>query len=241
MRVVAAQIPMAPTVTGNLARVFAAVRAADADLVVFPECTLTGFHRGLPELLQSRDLAECDGRLRRLARETGKAVLVGRPMETEHGVLNVVQCFAPGQPVQWVAKVGLTPSETRFFSAPLPGSPASAGLLRVGSLRLGVVLCREVLDAQHPRLVGADLIVWPGYIQWTGDGAYLDAAKDHCRSLRVPMLQCNWATSLNAPDTVGMGGSVALDANGGLVAQAAMDCADTLQISVNLGHRASTD
>ncbi len=239
MRVCGHQIRMSATVQGNLDAVCRAVAESDAELHVFPECTLTGFHRGLPELVDSEALQDSGQILQEIADQTGSGLLIGRPQRTSRGVLNTMLLLVPGQAPQWTAKRGLTPSEARFFTVPEspgPGRESSdhSDLLVFRERRLGVLFCREVLDPLE-HVAGAELLIWPGYIQWDEDNSYRRAAQAHCRRLGVPLLQANWADSINAPKTRGLGGSLRLDGTGAIRDEARLDRPETLSLQLSWG------
>ena len=101
-------------------------------------------------------------------------------------------------------QVGLTPSELRFFSPGLRTPP-----WRLGPWRLATILCREVedIDALVAAYAGrVDALIWPGYMAWSGDNDTDDSVALALR-LGVPVLQCNWPGSLNAPGQHRMGES----------------------------------
>ena len=210
------QPPMAATIAENLPRLCAALveAAADgADLVLFPECATTGFHRGLPGQCKPRMLTEAVQTLQRLCDQHAVAAVVGSPWPHDGGILNAAVVLRPGQIPLIAPKVGLTDSERRFFSV---GPRASSW--RLGGFRLATVLCREVADVDvlATHYAGqVDALLWPGYIAWSG-GA-LDAGA-LARRLAVPILQCNWPESLNAPGAHVMGRSRLIGADGEVVA-----------------------
>ncbi len=82
----------------NLNRVSKIVRGCDADLFVFPEMFTTGFTLH-PERVAEPETGYTFRRLKRLARETGKAIMGSVPVE-EHGVFyNSMLFVAPRQGV----------------------------------------------------------------------------------------------------------------------------------------------
>lgn len=185
-----------------------------ADAALFPECATTGFHRGLPA--QVANVAAGLDTLRACVQATGVTALVGTPRAQGEQVLNALAVLEPGQPDRFVDKVGLTPSEARFFS---PG--ASRAVHTVLGRQVTAVLCREVLDDV---LVDADLVLWPGYIQWEGGpDDYLGRARATAQANGVTLVQANWPVSLNAPDTRGLGGSVVVGPDGAVRHRMALD------------------
>ena len=206
MRLATVQPRMHPTIDGNLAEIQGAIASVDADAVLFPELALTGFHRGLRELCDVRALWRASQGIQETVDRHGIAAVVGMPFGRGKDWHNAARVFTPGRPQQVVGKVGLTPSEASFF-APFPDRPT----FDLAGVRTTVVFCREVLDDLE---LDADLILWPGYIQWAGDNDYLRAAQHLAQRTGAWMVQSNWPNSLNAPDTRGMGGSIALHPSG---------------------------
>lgn len=212
------QLPMAATVAENLPRIIEAITDAaseGADLVVFPECATTGFHRGLRSQCAGHILTDAVSTLRRLCEQHCIATVVGSPWRHGGGVLNAAIVLRPGCVPIVAPKVGLTDSERRFFS-PAPRAPA----WRLRGWRLATVLCREVADIGPLEAAYAgqvDALLWPGYIAWEG-GELDNMASMLARRLGVPILQCNWPESLNAPGEHRMGQSQRIGADGRILA-----------------------
>jgi len=127
-----------------------------------------------------------------------------------------------GQRCGLIAKQGLTPSEATLFAA----GPARASWPLAG-LALSAVFCREVLDfpAGLPGLQ-PDLLLWPSFIRRAADEVdYLPAARALARASAAPLLQCNWANSINHPERDGFGGSALIGADGCVQLQLPADAA----------------
>jgi len=160
-------------VRGNLGRVRTAALAArrrGADLVVFPELTLSGyppedllFHRGLRIQLEEA--------LAALAREVDDpasglpAILLGYPEYEDAGralrIYNAARLLVPGgAPVNY-RKICLPNyqvfDEKRYFT---PG--AAAAVVEFMGVRLGLTICEDVWEPEPVRLAkaaGAELII----------------------------------------------------------------------------------
>lgn len=201
-------------------------------LVLFPECALTGFHRRLPESCQQARLEAALQTLQQTVQETGLHALVGSPWPDGDQMLNVAWLLGPKAPPQMFTKVGLTPSEAKFFTA---GRSRPKG--HWAGQSLSVIFCREVLDsieALEIRPLKPSLILWPGFISWRGvEGQsqagretgpeMLERAKVLARECQAWLLQCNWPVSLNNPKQRGMGGSVVISPSGELQTQLPLD------------------
>src|SRR4029077_6309143 len=152
-------------VQGNAARVIAATRHArstlGADLVLFPELTLSGyppedllFHRGF-----RRQIEEGLARLRREL--TDAAVMVGFPEYTLGGIYNSAALIVHGEIAAIHRKAELPNykvfDEKRYFQ---PGPPPTGAVCR-GS-RVGLLGCEDIWQpeaAQLARADGAQLLV----------------------------------------------------------------------------------
>jgi len=160
-------------VQGNLARVREAALAArrrGADLVVFPELTLSGyppedllFHRGLRIQLEQA--------LARLAGEVSDpasglpAVLLGYPEyegnDSRPRIYNAAQLLVPGREAANYRKICLPNyqvfDEKRYFT---PG--VAPTVVEFMGLRLGLTICEDVWEAEPARLAraaGAQLLL----------------------------------------------------------------------------------
>jgi NAD+ synthase (glutamine-hydrolysing) len=160
-------------VRGNAARIRETAlraRALGADLVVFPELTLSGyppedllFHRGLRIQLEQA--------LQALAADVDDAasglpaLLVGYPEYEGNGsaprIFNSARLLVPGQPATNYRKQCLPNyrvfDEKRYFT---PGS--SAAVVEFGGVKLGLTICEDVWEAEPARAAraaGAELLI----------------------------------------------------------------------------------
>lgn len=127
---------------GNAVRHAAAIRAAGARVVVFPEMSLTGYE------LDAQAIGTDDPRLRPMVdacRETGSIALVGGPVEAPDGRSNVGILAIDGDGVRVAyRKVYLGGAEPEHFS---PGS--GPAVLEVDGWRLGLAVCKDTGIPQH--------------------------------------------------------------------------------------------
>ncbi|MFD0690547.1 carbon-nitrogen hydrolase family protein [Actinomadura fibrosa] len=115
----------------------AAVRAADARVVVFPEMSLTGYE------LDADVVAPGDGRLAPIiaaCAATGTLALAGAPVPGPH--IGVLAVDGAGARVAY-AKVHLHHTEAVRFR---PGEPA---VIEVDGWRLGLAVCRDTGVPEH--------------------------------------------------------------------------------------------
>ena len=213
-------------VPGNTRRVIeTAHRARDqlhAQLVVFPECTLTGYP---PEdLLFHKQLRRqvADGLDTLVAELEGGQVLVGYPEYTGQGIYNSLTLIGGGkQSVNYRKKY--LPNfavfdEERYF---LAGDEAKT--IDIGGIRLGLALCEDIWHAgtvEAARDIGAEALII------TNGSPYEIRSQSRRRALLaerssgsgMPMIYLNLIGGQD--ELVFDGGSMALDAMGKTVFQA---------------------
>ncbi|MCH9026242.1 MAG: NAD+ synthase [Proteobacteria bacterium] len=213
-------------VPGNTRRVIeTAHRARDqlhAQLVVFPECTLTGyppedllFHKGL-----RRQVA--NGLAKLVAELAGVQVLIGYPEYTEDGIYNSLTLIGEGKQSVNYRKRYLPNfavfDEERYF---LAGDEAK--IIDIGGIRLGLALCEDIWHdgtAEAARDIGAEALII------TNGSPYEIRSQSRRRALLaerssgsgIPMIYLNLVGGQD--ELVFDGGSMALDAKGETVFQA---------------------
>jgi len=222
MRIALCQLrPVAGDVAGNvdahlrLARVAA---AAGAELLAFPELSLTGYE---PSLARGLAFAVEDARLaplRVFAAASHTQLLVGAPLRTADKPRIGVARLAGDAPVRWLGKQYLHADELPFFAAQPPESPTVDVSLGDGR-RLGLAICYELACEEHARRAFADGAV--GYLALVAKTARGVAAAharlgDIARSHRAPA----WLANCTGPceDGLTAGGSAAWNQDGELVA-----------------------
>ena len=120
----------------------AAVRAADAHVVVFPELSMTGYE------LDAEPISLDDPLLTPIVyacAETGSLALIGAPVETEPGRSHIAMVGVDGtRATVRYSKIWLHGTESERFS---PGSEPV--VIEVRGWRLGLALCRDTGVEQH--------------------------------------------------------------------------------------------
>ena len=158
------------TPTGGLAVVLERIahalsdaRDSSVDLLVFPECFLTGYFRKVEDVpaIASEVDASVLGKLAALARSTGVAFVVGTYESLPEGIANAAHVFLPGAP-------GPLTYRKRALYGDWEKSVFRNGdaptLFRYRDLTFAVLIC---FDVEFPELVrevvqqGADAILVP--------------------------------------------------------------------------------
>lgn len=190
------------------------------DVVIYPELSVTGYHREVREetdevLLNPTLLSDISAS----ARAHKLFVWVGVPKRTGVGIHNTYQCYGSnGDLLGEIYKNGLTITEEILFSR-----GRKRPTFQIGAWNVSSFLCRESADL--PILIQQfdgnqpDILFWPGYIgnQSANPEGTADQALGISKVLSAYVIQCNWANSLNSPDQKDLGGSIVTDRDGNLI------------------------
>jgi len=244
LRILVAQLNLlVGDVDGNRDQVIAAVHAArdgqKADLLVFPELTLTGYP---PEdLLLRPELTErTQAALMRIAAETrGIALILGYPKAALGGLFNVAGLVSDGQVIAEYAKQ-LLPNygvfdEKRYFQ---PGN--GPGILEFKGIRIALTVCEDIWEEGPTRqaaAAGAELL-----ININASPYHLDKAPEREALVRlraqehgIPIIYANLVGGQD--ELVFDGGSFVVDAAGNLTHRAPYFEAASLAVDVDLAPR----
>ena len=128
-----------------------------ADIIIFPELSLTGYE---PALAQSLAIDSSDSRLdafQKISDAKGIFIGVGAPTRTEEGICISLVIFQPHQQRHIYSKKYLHPDELPYF---VRGN--SIPILEVGPIKLALAICYELSIQEHTDYVfknGADIYV----------------------------------------------------------------------------------
>jgi predicted amidohydrolase len=160
--VAAAQMKFRAAIADNLSWIVEAIHSsakAGADVVLFPECAVTGYHRDFAAV-SSPEVAAA---LRSIAREARAArchVLVGSPTFAGHKRFNSLVVFdRRGRTVFCYSKIHLTPWDRHVFT---PGN--AVAFFRLAGVPCTAIICHE---RRYPELVrlpvmlGAQIVFHP--------------------------------------------------------------------------------
>ena len=166
LRILIAQLNLlVGDVAGNQGKVLAAARTArdaqGADLVVFPELTLTGYP---PEdlLLRPELIARTEAALAEIAAQTeGIALVLGYPRANLGGLYNAAGLIADGRILAEYAKQHLPNysvfDEKRYFHA-----GAAPCVVEFKGVRIGLTVCEDIWEegpARQAAEAGASLLI----------------------------------------------------------------------------------
>ncbi|WFE35351.1 carbon-nitrogen hydrolase family protein [Micromonospora sp. WMMD975] len=192
LRIAVAQpLTLAHDVAGNAARHAAAVRAAGARVVVFPELSLTGYE------LDAAELDPSDARLaplRAACADTGTLALAGAPVAGPH--IAVLAVDGEGVRVAY-RKMWLGGAEPQRFRA--GREPA---VLAVDGWRLGLAVCKDTGVPAHADATvaaGADAYL-AGVLESADDAAVPDE-----RARRIAAAHGIWVAMASFAGSTGSG------------------------------------
>jgi predicted amidohydrolase len=208
--------------TRAIVRALALAAAQGAQVCVFPELAITGFHRQIRSEAQPERVQMWLRRVQEACAAHAIAASLGLPTFGQAGAIYNSNVFidASGTPAGTVEKNGLTPAEETFFTRGT-ARPVHAFMGHACS----VVLCREIEDlaqvsAQLPH-GAAQLLFWPGAMRPAVDGSETDPeaivkrGQAMARATGAYLIQANWPNSLNYPqESTFAGQSVVIDSSG---------------------------
>lgn len=196
-------------------------REQGAQICVFPELALTGFHQRIRAEAVPARIREALRQVQAACREYSLACVIGAPTFQEGGApLNShIHIDEYGEIAGTISKSGLTPSEKFFFAVGLERPIATLHGITCTS-----VLCREVedLDSLQVQLGGAllNVIFWPSFIgrrPGLPGRDYLSSAQELARRFAAHVIQCNWPNELNFTNGTDLGKSAVISDGGELL------------------------
>jgi len=243
LRILVAQLNLlVGDVDGNRDQVIAATNAArnrrQADLLVFPELTLTGYP---PEdLLLRPELTErTQAALLRIAAETrGITLILGYPKVALGGLFNVAGLVSDGRVIAEYAKQ-LLPNysvfdEKRYFQ---PGS--GPGILAFRGIKIALTVCEDIWEEGPTRqaaAAGAELLININASPYRLDKAPEREALVRLRAQEhgIPIIYVNLVGGQD--ELVFDGGSFVVDSEGNLTHRAPCFEAAFLVVDIDLEH-----
>lgn len=208
--------------TRGVIAILAHAAGAGADICMFPELAITGYHRQIGAVSQPEHVDRWLADVAAACARHGIATAIGAPTFGDDGRIFNSHVFidAAGAVVGRVEKKGLTAAEATFFA---PGRVRDT--VELQGLRCTGVICREVedfaevcadLEAHAP-----ELIFWPGLMGPEPGTEHIDPplhvrqAQRLAARLGAHVVQSNWPVSLNYPErSANAGKSVVIGPSG---------------------------
>lgn len=186
-----------------------------AQLIVFPELSLTGYE---PELADSLAMTLDDSRLdvfEQCSNDRNIALAIGIPLRHPNGVSISLAVFQPYQPRQVYSKNYLHEDELPFF---VPG-PSDVNF-NWSTPKIALAICYELTVSQHSHDAfeqGAEMYIASSVKSVNGIAQALSRLSDIARQYSMITMLSNCIGVTGGYDCPG--GSCAFDAHGRLIAQ----------------------
>ncbi len=185
-----------------------AYESHDVDVVVFPECALSGFSAKFERRTEQQLLSSISFAKNWSERNEALIILPSAYVGNDGQIING-GWLVNGPLTEPFYKVGLTESEKRFFAS--VASPGKRSF-KIRGVDCALVICREIDDPSNTYVNSPDLVIWPGYYNWLTtpwqqpEGA---ARLNTASNWGVPLIQCNWAKNVGTNSAAApSGGSV---------------------------------
>ena len=176
-------------------RIFA---TSDVDLVLFPECGLSGFSGNLSDCSYI-NLSYYFQKVEKWSLENNKYVFLPSAIMKDQLTYNSGYLFGDENPIQFF-KLALTESERKFFSIPTHDTKK---IFKIKEYNLALLICfeTELSFYQYFKEGEADIILWPGYWGWEKCDSWEEHKKsgepnvvyENMKKLKNPLIQSNFA------------------------------------------------
>ncbi len=208
-------------VTTNLAthlEVMERAAAEGADLLVFPELSLTGYELDLGESLQTTPDDPLFAPLQALAAEHGMLTLIGAPLKAPSGKPFLGAVVLGGAAPLAYAKMHVHVSEAGYFQS----GPGHEVIEHKGA-RVGCAICADLTHASHPagaHALGADVYAVGALIDDKAFAREAPMLEGHARDHGMTVVFANYASKSGAYTPIGKssiwapGGALVIEAQG---------------------------
>ncbi len=165
---------------------------AGVDLIVFPECALSGFSSKMKEStpeLSRPFLAE----IQSWSNENNVQIVLPTAIFENNKIFNSGFIFNKNLKMQFY-KIGLTDSEKSFFSVP---ENLLTKNFDINGFKYGLLICKEAQENPWAYVDDSiDFIIWPGYWGWTTDFNWSEKDNQvftNCSKWQRPLIQANFS------------------------------------------------
>jgi predicted amidohydrolase len=216
-------------------------KSSNADLILFPECSLSGFSSKIGECTTESISMYLD-ELQNWSSKHNKMIVLPTALR-ENKIFNTGFIFQSGSIDQFY-KVGLTESEQGFFSVPDNYKKRPYTVNNYSFIPLICLEAQEKSDLYFKKN-DVDFVLWPGYWGWDAESKWSSHANDgkenlvftNVSSWKVPLIQSNFAFNDIGDDRSNgpHGQSVVVDKNNELVYQASYEKQECFIVELNDG------
>ncbi len=213
----------------------------DTDLIIFPECSLSGFSAKIKEC--TLDLVrDYLSEIEKWSKDHNKFVILPTAI-VDQKIYNTGFIFGNNM-IERFYKLGLTDSEKTFFTVP---EVSTKKIFCIKEYKVAILICFEAqMDPWTYFKEGeADLILWPGYWGWEKEDSWHDFKREgepnlihqNMKKWRRPLIQSNFAfNDLEDHRSSGPHGlSMFIDKDNSLFFQAEADKESCYQITIDNG------
>jgi predicted amidohydrolase len=196
-----AQIPNSPDIEKNFISIFNMLegfQSSGVDVILFPECSLSGFSSKMKDSTRLV-LYPFLNKIQTWTNRTGIEVVLPTAIVDDAKIYNSGFWFKQGESYPFY-KIGLTKSESGFFSLPIAKTKK---VFEIKGFNLAVLICYE---AEHEpwryfQAGDADAILWPGYWGWTLESEWQETRVAstpnpifaNIKTWNMPLIQANFA------------------------------------------------
>jgi NAD+ synthase (glutamine-hydrolysing) len=247
LRIVLAQLNLkVGDIDGNLAKLIQAANTAkekyQADMIVFPELSITGYSPG--DLLLRPSFIDAAEEALNVFKKSVKNIycLVGHPHRTPEGLFNSCSVIYNGAILkrydkQYLPNYGVF-DECRYFSAGKPSEP-----FEVNHIPIGVLICEDIWHASPTQQLGtqgARLILSPNASPFEVDKHQRRHAllTKRAQSINAAIVYTNCVGGQD--ELVFDGGSMVVDQNGELVQLAGFFAESLLPVDLQISNTSIT-
>jgi predicted amidohydrolase len=170
----------------------------EVDVVLFPECSLSGFSSKIKECTEEVLKPYLD-KIQAWCSLTGINVVLPTALSKNGKIYNSGYWFNRNEVTQFY-KTGLTKSEENFFSIP---EDKGLKILSINNFNLAVLICFEAEHAPSTYFEKneADIILWPGYWGWTQEDNWNENERKENKhkifsnmiEWKIPLIQSNFS------------------------------------------------
>lgn len=170
---------------------------SDVDLILFPECSLSGFSSKIQECTY-QVIKEYLDQIEKWSERNNKFVILPTALKND-SIFNTGYVFGDGQSQQFY-KLGLTESEQNFFSVP---KESTKKVFEIKGYKVAILICFEAQMESWKFFKDGevDVILWPGYWGWEKGDTWQEFNKEgepnlifkNMKKWRRPLIQSNFS------------------------------------------------
>jgi predicted amidohydrolase len=204
------------------------------DLVVFPECGLSGFTAKMQACTQDI-LNPIIADLAKWSSENRICLILPTAVTDRDGKIFNSGFFINGYKTETFYKLGLTQSEKGFFSVP---SNYKKEIYEHKDFRFMPLICKEAQDLPWTYFTDGELdfILWPGYWGWTKDEDWHEEKiiSANMDKWKIPLIQSNFSYNdkIDARSSGPHGQSVVIDRHNTIYYRAGYDIEECFKITL---------